>query len=267
MTTITAAQVKELRDRTSAGMMDCKRALEETGGDIDAAVRLLRERGIAQAGRKAGRQTTEGKIGYRIANAHAAMVAVGCETEPVSNNEEFLAFAKRVLEAVERDGPAATQALEDDRRELVARLGENIQIRGAARMDRRDGEVIAGYSHAPLNKIGVLVKGRAPSEEAVRRVAVHIAAAKPRYLTRTDVPEDEVAAERAIYEKQPDVQSKPEHVRGRIVEGMLAKRLFAESVLEEQPWVYEPGKTVGDVLREEDVEVVEFVRYDVAEAE
>ncbi|MBA3364425.1 MAG: translation elongation factor Ts [Actinobacteria bacterium] len=263
MTTIAASQVKELRDRTGAGMMECKRALEETSGDVDAAIQLLRERGVAQAGKRAGRETTEGKVGYRIADDHATMVAVGCETEPVSNNDEFLTFARRVLDVVDGGGPQAVEPLEDDRVALIARLGENILVRGATRMER-DGKVIAGYTHAPLNKIGVLVKGTGP-EEAVRRVAVHIAAARPRYLSREDVPEDEVSAERAIYEKQPDVQSKPETVREKIVEGMLGKRFFAESVLDNQPWVYEPGKSVGQVLREDGVEIVDFVRYDVGE--
>ena len=264
MSAISAAQVKELRDRTGAGMMACKRALEETGGDLEAAIQLLRERGVAQAGKKAGRETTEGKVGYRLGEDHATMVAVGSETEPVSNNEEFLRFAKQVLEAVDREGPAAVQALEDERVNLVARLGENVVIRGATRMERDDDEVIAAYTHTPLNKIGVLVRGNG-DEESVRRVAVHIAAAKPRYRTRAEVPAEEVAAERAIYEKQPDVESKPEGVRDRIIEGMLGKRFFAEAVLEDQPWVYEPGKTVAQALAQDGVEVREFVRYDVGE--
>lgn len=264
MSSISAALVKELRERTGAGMMACKRALEETGGDVEAAIQLLRERGVAQAGKKAGRETTEGKVGYRMADGHATMVAVGSETEPVSNNEEFLRFAERVLEAVDREGPGAVETFEDERVNLIARLGENVVIRGATRMERDDDEVIAAYTHTPLNKIGVLVRGTG-DEEDVRRVAVHIAAAKPRYRTRDDVPTEEVAAERAIYEKQPDVESKPEAVRGRIIEGMLGKRFFADAVLEDQPWVYEPGKTVAEALSEDGVDVRQFVRYDVGE--
>src|SRR6266516_80691 len=132
---ISAALVKELRDRTGAGMMAAKRALEETGGDVEAAQRLLREQGIAAAGKKAGRQTTEGEVLATVSGSVGAIVAIGCETEPVSKNEEFLRFSESVLEAVESDWPEAAAALEEQRVELVARLGENVEIRGAARLE------------------------------------------------------------------------------------------------------------------------------------
>ncbi len=135
MTEISAALVKELRDLTGAGMMECKRALQEAGGDIEAAQRLLRERGLAQAQKRAGRTTTEGKVGYILADdgSRGTMVAVGCETEPVSNNEEFLAFAEKVLRAVDAEGIDAAAGLEQERTELVAKLGENIVVRRFAR--------------------------------------------------------------------------------------------------------------------------------------
>jgi len=135
VTEISAALVKELRDQTGAGMMDCKRALQDTNGDLEAAKTLLRERGLASAAKRAGRETTEGKVGYRVADDGklGVIVAVGSETEPVSNNEEFLGFAVKVLEAVEREGPAAVEQLDDERQELAAKLGENkerSQLRG-----------------------------------------------------------------------------------------------------------------------------------------
>ena len=130
---ITADMVKKLRDQTGAGMMDCKRALQETDGDLDAAKRLLRERGMASAGKRAGRATTEGLVGYRIANGVGTMVAVGCETEPVSNTTEFQTFAKQVLDAVEAGGAEAAESLAAERTELIASLGENIAVVGAAR--------------------------------------------------------------------------------------------------------------------------------------
>jgi len=265
MSTVPATLVKELRELTGAGMMDCKRALQEADGDLEAARKLLRERGIAQAGKRAGRETTEGKVGYHIADSHASMVAIGCETEPVSNNDEFLAYGKRVLDAVHEGGLDAAAALEEERIELVAKLGENIVVRGATRLERTEGETITGYAHPPLNKIGVLVKARGGADEALRNLAMHIAASRPLYRTRGDVPETDVAAERAIYEKQPDVLAKPESVRERIVDGMIGKRFFAESVLEDQAWVREPSKTVAQALAGEGVEVLEFVRYAVAE--
>src|SRR5881275_1784640 len=140
MSGISAALVKELRDQTQAPMMDVKRALQDTNGDIEAAKRLLRERGMASAEKRAGRVTTEGKVGYRVANEGrlGTLVAVGCETEPVSNNDEFLSFAKKVLETVEAEGPGAEAALDEERAQLAGRLGENIVVTGAARFEAVD---------------------------------------------------------------------------------------------------------------------------------
>lgn len=262
---IPAGLVKELRDQTGAGMMDCKRALEETGGDLEAARTLLRERGIARAERRAGRATTEGTVLVTVADGVGAMVAVGCETEPVARNAEFLAFAERALEAVEEGGPEALASLEEERLSLVARLGENVAVRGAARMEAGPGESLAEYVHPPAHKIGALVRYRGGGPALGRRLAMHVAASRPRYLRREDVPAEEVAAERAIYEKQPEVLAKPEQVRPRIVEGMLAKRFYAEAVLLEQAWIHEPGKTVAEALQAEGAEVVEFRRLALAE--
>ena len=266
MTEISAALVKELRDQTGAGMMECKRALVEADGDLDAAKRLLRERGLAQAGKKAGRATTEGKIGYRIAGerTRGTMVAVGCETEPVSNNDEFLGFAERVLEVVEEKGPGAEQELEEQRVELVSKMGENIVVAGAARFEASDGELVDGYAHPPANKLGTLVRLKGGSPELARRIAMHIAASAPQWTTRDEAPPDLVAAERDIFAGSDEVQSKPEQAREKIVEGMLNKRFFAAQVLVEQPWIHDTARTVGDVLREEGAEVLEFERFALA---
>ena len=134
-TEIPAALVKELRDLTGAGMMDCKRALVESGGDLDAARQALREQGLAEAGKRAGRETSEGKVVSRVDSDSGAIAAVGCETEPVSGNEEFLAFAQHVLDVVSVEGAAAADAFEDERAELVAKLGENIVVVGAERYE------------------------------------------------------------------------------------------------------------------------------------
>src|SRR5215210_4729731 len=136
MSEIPAALVKELRDQTGAGMMDSKRALQETQGDLDAAKKLLRERGMAEAGKRAGRQTTEGIVLARIDGRHGTLVAVGCETEPVAKNEEFLAFAQEVLETVERDGKEALEQLEEERLSLVGKIGENVVVHGATRFEK-----------------------------------------------------------------------------------------------------------------------------------
>jgi len=263
MATISASLVKELRDQTGAGMMDCKRALEDTGGDVDAALKLLREKGIAQAAKRAGRETTEGKVAIELGEAAAAIVAVGCETEPVSGNEEFLIFVQRVLDAVYRHGEGAESEVEAERVELSAKLGENIAVRGGARFEAEEGEILAGYVHPPANKIGVLVHARG-NPDVARQLAMHIAFAGPRYTTRAEVPQAEVDAEREILSKQPDVESKPENVREKIVEGRLQK-WFSDMVLLDQPWIHETSQTVGQALQAAGLEVVDFRRFALSE--
>ena len=260
-----ASLVKELRDQTGAGMMAAKRALEETGGDVEAAQRLLREQGMAAAGKKAGRATTEGEVLASVSGNVGAIVAVGCETEPVSKNEEFLAFAEAVFEAVEENGPGAVAELEERRLELVGRLGENVENAGATRMEAGEGELLAEYVHPPANKIGVLVRVKGSDPAAARRLALHISFAAPRFRSVDEVPEEELANERAIYENQADVQSKPEEVRSKIVEGRLRKEFLSGVALSEQSWIYDPSQTAGKALEEAGLEVLEFVRYSLAE--
>jgi elongation factor Ts len=267
-TTISASLVKELRDATGAGMMDCKRALEESGGDLEAARTLLRERGMAQAAKRAGRATTEGIVGYRLEGNLGTMVAVGCETEPVSKNAEFQSWAKSVLEAVHADGPAATESLEDDRIALSGKLGENIIVVGAERYEAGDGEVVNAYTHPPANKIGVLVKLDGGDEALARQLAMHVSFAAPEWATREDVPADLVEAERQVYLNSDELEGKPEQAKERIVEGMLTKRFFAAQpggALTEQPWIHDSSKTVGQALSEAGARVVAFRRLSVAE--
>jgi elongation factor Ts len=266
MAEISAALVKELRDLTGAPMMECKRALQEANGDIDAAKVLLREKGMAGAAKRAGRETTEGKVGYRIAEdgKRGTIVAVGCETEPVSNNDEFLAFAKKVLETVEAEGVGAEQSLEEDRVALVAKLGENIVVAGAARFTAVDSGIVEGYVHPPRNKIGALVQLRGGSPELRRKLAMHAAATPSQWIGREDVPEEVVQSERELYLNSDEVQSKPEQAREKIVEGMLGKHFFAAEVLLDQPWIHETGMSVGQALSEEGAEVLELERFALA---
>jgi elongation factor Ts len=261
---ISASLVKQLRDETGAGMMDCKRALADTGGDIEAARVLLRERGMASAAKRTGRETTEGLVGYRISDTHGTMVGVGCETEPVSKNDEFLAFAKKVLDAVDSGGKAGVEGLEEERVELVAKLGENIVISPPARFEKVEGGVIEGYVHPPANKLGVLVQLRGGDQALARKLAMHIAASGPQYIGRDDVPAETVTSEREIYANTDEVLSKPEQAREKIVEGMLNKRFFAASVLNEQPWIHDTTKTVGQALADQGAEVLEFERFALA---
>ncbi len=266
-TTISASLVKELRDATGAGMMDCKRALEETGGDLEAARTLLRERGMASAGKRAGRETTEGLVGHIVENGVGAIVGIGCETEPVSKNDEFQEFATRVLRGVYADGVGAAESFEDERIELIAKLGENIVVVNPTRFEAPAGNVLAAYAHPPAHKIGVLVELAGGTEELARQLAMHISFAAPEWTTRDDVPAEVLAAERAIYENSDEVQSKPEAAREKIVDGMLNKRFYAATpggALVEQAWIHEPSKTVGQALADAGASVARFVRISVA---
>jgi elongation factor Ts len=263
MTEISAKLVKQLRDETGAGMMDCKRALEATGGDIEAAKRLLREKGMAQAGKRAGRETSEGLVGHRVDDVHGTMVAVGCETEPVARNDEFQAFAQKVLDLVDAEGVAAAEKLEGERVELVAKLGENVSFAGAARFVAVDGSSIAAYVHPPANKVGALVNLAGGSTDVARRLAMHIAWTAPRWIAREDVPDETVTTERDILMSSDEVQSKPEQAREKIVDGMMNKRFFAErgGVLLDQPWIHDQSKTVAQALADENAEVLEYERF------
>ena len=264
MAEIPARLVKQLRDETGAPMMDAKRALQESDGDLEAGKKLLRERGMAEAGKRAGRETPEGVVLARVEDPYGTLVAVGCETEPVSKNAEFRSFAERVLEAVEREGPEAVERLEDERKELVAKLGENIVVAGATRFEKQgDDEVLEAYVHPPANKIGVFVRAKGRAEIA-RLLAMHIAFAAPVYATRGEIPEDDLATEREIFAKLPEVQSRPEEHREKIVEGMLSKRFFGQSVLPDQEWIHDTAKTVAKALEEHQLDVLEYQRYALA---
>jgi elongation factor Ts len=235
---------------------------------MEAAIVLLREKGMASAAKRAGRATTEGLVGYRLADdgSRGTMVAIGCETEPVSKNEEFQAFGKKVLDLVETAGIDAVAQLDEERTELSAKLGENIAVAGAARFEAVDGGRIAAYAHPPANKLGVLVHVRGGDEQLARNLAMHISWSDPRWVGRDDVADDLIAAEKEIYLNSDEVQSKPEQAREKIVEGMLNKRFFAErgGVLADQPWIHDSSQTVGKVLSDAGAEVLEFQRFSLS---
>jgi elongation factor Ts len=265
VTEISAGLVKELRDLTGAGMMDCKRALQDTGGDLDAARTLLREKGMAQAGKRADRATTEGLVGTIVESGVGTIVGIGCETEPVSKNDEFQAFAERVLRAVHADGVAAAAEFDDERMELMGKLGENIVVAGAERYD--DGGTVAAYVHPPANKIGVLVDLDGGDEGLARQLAMHISFAAPEWATREDVAPEAIEAERHVYLNSDEVLSKPEAAREKIVDGMLGKRFFAAApggVLVDQAWIHDQSQTVGAALAAAGATLKGFKRVSVA---
>lgn len=264
MTEISASLVKELRERTGAGMMDCKRALVDTAGDMDAAITLLREKGMAAASKRADRSTTEGVVAVVVEDGVASIAGVGCETEPVSKNDDFRAFAQAVLDAVHAGGPDAAASLDEDRTQLIGKLGENIVVAGAARYE---GGTLAAYVHPPANKIGVLVQLEGGTADLARQLAMHISFAAPQWATRDEVPAEALDAERQIYLNSDEVLSKPEQAREKIVEGMLGKRFFAAApggVLVDQAWIHDAGTSVGKALAEAGASIKAFKRVSVA---
>jgi len=273
MTAISASLVKELRDQTGAGMMDCKRALEESSGDVEAAKKLLREKGIAAAGKRGGRETTEGKIVHRLGDSVASMVAVGCETEPVSNNEEFIVFAQRVVDAVESHGPEATASLEDERIELVAKLGENVVVLDAVRYEADEGEILSAYAHPPAFKLGALLHARGNGDLAYQ-LAMHIAAAAPAAITVEELDPALIERERAVYTEQARASGKPPEIAAKMVEGRLRKEFFQQVVLMQQTFLGAGGDgkaTVAQVLKDAEktagapIKIAKFARYALGE--
>lgn len=262
---ITASMVKELREATSAGMMDCKKALSETGGDFDAAVTLLREKGIARATKLSGREATEGRINVLVEGNVGVVVKMGCNTDFVARNDDFGTFVDSIARHIAKHDPADVDALlaqpwadggtvEDARSATSAGTGENIVIAGFNRFDVADG-ILGTYLHG--TGIGAMVDVEGPDTDEVRTfatdVAMHIAAARPQYLVRDEVPADAIEAERAIYIKQ--VEDKPEQIRGKIADGKLSK-WYSDIVLTEQGWVFGKDRVGKDVTISEYADMV-----------
>ncbi|MFN2381508.1 MAG: translation elongation factor Ts [Guyparkeria sp.] len=269
---ITASLVKELRERTGSGMMECKKALVETDGDIEAAIEQMRKSGLAKADKKAGRVAAEGQVTIAISDDRksAAMVEINSETDFVSKGDDFASFAQNVAEKILTDDPAdmdAVNALDvdgekaDDRRKaLVAKLGENIQMRRFVRM--ATSGVIGAYRHG--ERIGVLVELEGGSEELARDLAMHVAATKPSCVDESQVDEDTVEKEREIFRAQAAESGKPPEIVEKMIGGRIRKFL-AEITLVGQPFVKDPDQTVGELLKKEGAKVVRFERMEVGE--
>ena len=242
MTEISAALVKELRERTGAGMMDCKRALQETNGDMDAAIVLLREKGMASAQKRADRATTEGLVGYRLADddTKGTMVAVGCETEPVSKNDEFQAFAKKVLDTVDdgrrrRGRVSSTQSARSSRRSS-ARTSPWPVPRGSRRSTARSSprtRIRRRTSSASCCSFAAATPISAGSSRCTSPRRIRSGSAATTCRRKRSPPSAQ------IYENSDEVQSKPEQAREKIVEGMLNKRFFGANVLTDQEWIHD----------------------------
>ncbi|WP_105215545.1 translation elongation factor Ts [Pseudoalteromonas sp. T1lg22] len=258
---VTAALVKELRERTGAGMMDCKKALTETNGDIDLAIENMRKSGAAKAAKKAGNIAAEGTILIKEGNGFAALLEVNCQTDFVAKDANFLGFANQVLDAaVESKADIATlQAqFEETRVALVAKIGENINVR---RVEYIDGAKLASYRHG--DRIGVVVVGEA-DEETLKHVAMHVAASKPEFVNPEDVPADVVEKEKAVQVEIAMNEGKPAEIAEKMVVGRM-KKFTGEISLTGQAFIMEPKQTVGEMLKERGASVSAFVRLEVGE--
>ncbi|AGI32677.1 TPA: elongation factor Ts [Mannheimia haemolytica] len=262
MAEITASLVKELRERTGAGMMECKKALVEANGDIELAIDNMRKSGQAKAAKKAGRVAAEGVILARVASGFGVLVEMNCETDFVAKDAGFLELANEVADFAVANKGTTIEALqaqfEEKRAALVAKIGENMNIR---RVQYLEGEVIAQYLHGA--KIGVLVAG-AGSEDELKKVAMHVAASKPEFVNPEDVSADVVAKEREIQIEIAMNSGKPKEIAEKMVEGRMAK-FTGEVSLTGQPFVMDPSQSVGQYLKSVNTSVSNFIRLEVGE--
>ncbi|SMY38440.1 Elongation factor Ts [Photobacterium malacitanum] len=261
MATVTAALVKELRERTGAGMMDCKKALVEANADIELAIENMRKSGAAKAAKKAGNVAAEGTIIIKDADGKAALVEVNCQTDFVAKDGSFLAFANSVADAALASHATVEELqaqFEEARIELVAKIGENISIRRVAYIA---GDKVSAYTHGA--RIAVVVAGNG-DEETLKHIAMHVAASKPEYVNPSDVPAEVVAKEREVQVEIAMNEGKPQAIAEKMVEGRM-KKFTGEVSLTGQAFIMEPKKTVGDVLKETGATVTNFVRLEVGE--
>ncbi|MEW6765407.1 MAG: translation elongation factor Ts [Pseudomonadota bacterium] len=273
MSNISAAMVKELRERTGAGMMECKKALTEVGGDIETAIEWMRKQGMAKADKKAGRTAAEGVIVMSVSEdgKSAVMVEINSETDFVAKSDDFNGFAKEVAAIALRDKPADVDALlactmasgEDintARSALVAKIGENIQVRRFSLIETTG--VVGAYRHG--ERIGVLVDLAGGDADLAKDVAMHVAASRPVCVSEADVPADLVEKEREIFSEQAAQSGKPAEIVAKMVEGRI-KKYLAEVALTGQPFVKDPDQTVGALLKKAGAEVKSFIRLEVGE--
>jgi len=273
---ITASLVKELREKTGAGMMDCKKVLTETDGDMEKAIELLRERGIAKAAKKSGRVAAEGLVEAYVAEdgKTGAIVEVNSETDFVGKNEEFKNFVMSVAKQIVEKKPAnvedllaqesmevAGKTVQEVLVEKIATIGENINIRRFARFEAEG--LVEKYIHGD-GKIAVLVNMKKGNKEVAKDICMQIAAARPEYVRKEEVPEERVNKEMEILKAQTMNEGKPEAIAEKIVQGRIGK-FYEEICLIDQAFVKDPNKKVNQLLSETDSEIVEFARFEKGE--
>ena len=268
MAAISAAMVKELRERTGLGMMECKKALQEANGDIEQAIDDLRKNAGLKSAKKAGRIAAEGAIVIRAADdaSFAAMLEINSETDFVARDENFKAFAQNVaakaFEARSEDVAALMEGeLEDARSQLVQKIGENISVRRIAIVEAPEG-VVGGYVHG--DRIGAVVVLKGGNADVARDIAMHVAAINPAVARPEDMPQEQLDHEKSIILAQPDMAGKPTEIAEKMVQGRL-KKYLAENSLVNQPLVKDPNVSVAEYAKSAGGEVVSFVRFEVGE--
>ena len=272
MANITAGMVKELRERTGLGMMDCKKALSAADGDMDKAIDDLRKASGLKAAKKASRVAAEGIVLTKIAEDgnYGVIIEVNSETDFAARDENFLDFSQQAIEFAYSNNDADVQGilnagLEDLRQALVQKVGENINLRRIDRLKFEDANqgIVASYVHSN-NRIAVLISLQGGDESLARDIAMHVAAVNPMVVRAEDVPEDVLAKESEIYSAQARESGKPEEIIEKMITGRLRK-FVAEISLLEQPFVKDPDTKIVDLLKEAGADVVNFVRYEVGE--
>ncbi|WP_173916484.1 translation elongation factor Ts [Halobacillus sp. Marseille-Q1614] len=273
---INAKMVKELREKTGAGMMDCKKALTETDGDMEKAMDWLREKGISKAQKKADRIAAEGSAYIAVEGNTAALLEVNCETDFVTKNDQFQTLLKEigkhlieqktatVEEALDQELQGEGRKLNDYITDVVAKIGEKISLRRFVIKEKTDNDAFGAYTHMG-GRIGVLTVLEGSTDEAVAKdVAMHVAAVNPRYVSQDEIPEEEVNAERETLKTQALNEGKPENIVEKMVEGRLNK-FFQEICLLEQDFVKDPDQKVKKYVASAGGEIKGFVRFEVGE--
>ncbi|TVM07753.1 MAG: elongation factor Ts [Halomonas sp.] len=269
MAAISASQVKELRERTGLGMMECKKALTEAGGDIDVAIENLRKNSGLKAAKKAGRTAAEGAVVTRVAEdgSYGVMVEINSETDFVARDDNFKDFADKIADAVfaaKSEDVAAVMdgELEVVREQLVQKIGENISVRRAAVINAGEGNRVGEYVHG--GRIGVLTVMQGGNADAAKDISMHVAAINPAVARPENMPQENLDNEKAIILAQPDMAGKPENIAEKMVQGRL-KKYLAENSLTEQPFVKDPNQTVAEYAKASGGEVLSFIRFEVGE--
>ena len=272
MTSITASMVKELRERTGLGMMDCKKALSDADGDMEKAIEDLRKASGLKAAKKASRVAAEGVVMTKISEDgnRGVIVEVNSETDFVARDENFLGFAKKTLDSAFEEDKASVEellekGLEVSRQALVQKIGENINLRRLERLNFENANqgIVESYVHNN-GKIGVLISLQGGDEALARDIAMHVAAVNPMVVRPEDVPEDILAKESEIYSAQARDSGKPEEIVEKMISGRLRKFVAEVSLLEQQ-FVKDPEITIRELLKEVGADIVQFVRYEVGE--